>query len=709
MKLGTKIILTVTSLVAVGLIAFGISSYVSVDKNVKHQVEDSLNSQLKSIVALFEAAKNNSMSKVKENMQVASEHIEEEGSLVFSDKTMEIDGLNTKTQEKKTFQVKEIYLGGKTLFENNEFADNLSKMINAHVTIFQKVEGGYLRISTTVKNNEGQRVIGTYITDDSPVVQAIERGETFYGRALVVDEYFTCAYEPIKIDGKIEGILSLGVKEKDLTSLEKTILDIKIGDTGYVMAVDNKGIILIHPNAKGKDDSQHPVTKSLMENKKGTFYYEYEGRKKIGVGTYFEPFDWYILATGFTDEFTGDIRKSTIINTMIFMVIILSILGLVISIYIKIQMRPLGVLEESFKKASNGDLTQEMKITSKDEIGNLSIEYNKFLAQLRETMKGINNLSREVSSSNNDLLKIFDNTIKGDKSIYKNEIKNPLSRGVNQLEEQIGTVMDHIRNQTASTEEGLAGLEEIAATSNTVKENAKKTLENSNKISELAYKSELNVQNLNNTMKDISLNVDITKDRVIELSDLSKSIGDIVTAINGLSDQTNLLALNAAIEAARAGEAGRGFSVVADEIRKLAEKTGKETDKIEVIVTNIQNEITKVRTATDKVDSIVEKGSSLSENVKSDINIIIKEIDLNNTEINNIYEAAEEQSIGTEEITKAVGTIAETSTEIEGLSHQTNEISNGLSGVLNNTQVTLSSLVDLAEKLRKDLEFFKIK
>ena len=475
------------------------------------------------------------------------------------------------------------------------------------------------------------------------------------------------------------------------------------------MAVDNKGLALIHPTAKGKDVSAVSAIKGLLENKEGIFYYEYEGKQKIGVGTYFEPFDWYIMASAYTSDFTSEIRKSTIINTMIFMGIILSILGLVISIYIKIQMRPLGVLEESFKKASNGDLTQEMKITSKDEIGNLSIEYNKFLAQLRETMKGINNLSREVSSSNNDLLKIFDNTIKGDKSIYKNEIKNPLSRGVNQLEEQIGTVMDHIRNQTASTEEGLAGLEEIAATSNTVKENAKKTLENSNKISELAYKSELNVQNLNNTMKDISLNVDITKDRVIELSDLSKSIGDIVTAINGLSDQTNLLALNAAIEAARAGEAGRGFSVVADEIRKLAEKTGKETDKIEVIVTNIQNEITKVRTATDKVDSIVEKGSSLSENVKSDINIIIKEIDLNNTEINNIYEAAEEQSIGTEEITKAVGTIAETSTEIEGLSHQTNEISNGLSGVLNNTQVTLSSLVDLAEKLRKDLEFFKIK
>ena len=208
-------------------------------------------------------------------------------------------------------------------------------------------------------------------------------------------------------------------------------------------------------------------------------------------------------------------------------------------------------------------------------------------------------------------------------------------------------------------------------------------------------------------MGEIQKSVGNTNNRIVELTELSKGIGGIIVAINAISEQTNLLALNAAIEAARAGEAGKGFSVVADEIRKLAEKTSNETYKVEEIITNIYNEIENVKTANIEVEENVVEEINLIKTVIENINKVIDITNQNNNEMEEIANLTGEQAMSSEEITKAVENITNNSTGIEEIGIDTSDIIAGITKKLKEKLKSVEDLDKIAEKLKKDVEKFK--
>ena len=178
------------------------------------------------------------------------------------------------------------------------------------------------------------------------------------------------------------------------------------------------------------------------------------------------------------------------------------------------------------------------------------------------------------------------------------------------------------------------------------------------------------------------------------LSELSKKIGDIIGIINEIADQTNLLALNAAIEAARAGEHGRGFAVVADEVRKLAERTTGATSEVSGIIREIQNNVTSAVTSIERVTAKVDKGVDLSSKAGAELRTIVKSVEDLQQMVQQIATAIEEMSATSDQIGKDIesisnisGETSQSSNEVLKASHELSRLGVDLQGIARQFEV----------------------
>ena len=360
-----------------------------------------------------------------------------------------------------------------------------------------------------------------------------------------------------------------------------------------------------------------------------------------------------------------------------------------------------------FEKMANGDLDINMDDSRNDEIGEMAEKTNEFAKKLNYILSDIQKLSLTVESENTELHHAIDSLVKGNESKYYS--KTNVENGIIQLEGYVDKVLDNVRNQTAASEETLASLEEITATTGQISVNTQKIKTGSETSLNNALSGTQSVENMSVGMDNIKISISQSTKKVEELALLSKNIDSVIEVIKTISEQTNLLALNASIEAARAGEAGRGFNVVAEEIKKLAEKTTKETYKIEETVRAISSEIEAVKLANKKVEADIDNGMVHTLEVKNSISNILENIKENDLQIRDIATSTEEQLIASTEITKAVNEITESATGIESLGLDTHNIAKVLSTELQNKLEIIIHLSDTAKNLREDLEFFKIK
>ena len=386
---------------------------------------------------------------------------------------------------------------------------------------------------------------------------------------------------------------------------------------------------------------------------------------KLSYVKKFEPWGWVLGSGIYIDDVKKDVAAIKWILVGLNTIFAIFMLSLCYFISRGIT-RTLGYVDTNLEEMASGggDLTRRLKIERDDETGSLASSFNGFLDNLKGIVISINQNAVEVAASAEHL----------------NSNSATIANGTEKAASQ-------------STSVAIA-CEQMAATSAEIAQNCIRTVEISNRATQTAIDGSEVVSHAVQSIQRIADKVQQSAKTVESLGARSEQIGNIVGTIEDIADQTNLLALNAAIEAARAGEQGRGFAVVADEVRALAERTTKATREIGEMIKTIQKETKSAVTAMEEGVGEVERGTEDAARSGKALEEILSQIGDVTSQINQIATAAEEQTATTHEISKSM--------------HEITQVVSSASHSSQNTAGAASQLARMAEELKRIVAQFRI-
>ena len=450
-----------------------------------------------------------------------------------------------------------------------------------------------------------------------------------------------------------------------INQVNELVDNYKIGEKGYTFLADQEGRIQVHPNKKIKSGTKletffnKEVKDSLLDKEKINIIQTSSQNGKFLAAKFIPSLNWFVVIEIPTSEIFTPINNTSM--QLVFMNIIVAILLIIIGLSVALKVaspiiRTAGMLGDI--AAGDADLTKKMNVDTKDEVGELATSFNSFIGQLHSLITAIASNIKEVHHIANNL-----------KTSSKSTQHNTEEQ--QQSVDMIATAM----NQMGAT------VQEIARNANETANAAKQSASETTSSQSIVNSSIEGINSLFSKMQIAS--------EVIEK--LAQDVGDISTVlevIRGISEQTNLLALNAAIEAARAGEQGRGFAVVADEVRTLAQRTQESTEEINTMIQKLQGGAKDaviamdegIETARSSVEHADKAGASL-ESITTEIGMItdlsiqvatateeqssvVEEL---NSHILNIKNMSDSTAIESKNINDQCQTLSDSSTELSNM------------------------------------------
>jgi len=462
----------------------------------------------------------------------------------------------------------------------------------------------------------------------------------------------------------------------DSVALASDLMNIKLGVTGYIYVMDSKGNMKIHPTMEGENVYSYEFVQEisrravvLKAGEVGSIRYQWADkgrgetaqREEIAAFAYYQPLDMIVVAGSFADEFTNN--ASTGMAEAIVFVTLISIAVCIPLIYI-LSKKLLAPLIEMVGQMDQADLNTKLASDRDDEIGNLQRGFDKFVDSIKETLQLVSQASDAVACASGEISSSTEEMAAGTQ-----EQSNQSAEVSSAVEEMTKTIIENSKNavQTAETAK-----------------RARAAAEQGGKVVEA-------------TVAGMNLIASVVKQSANTIKALGKSsdqIGEIIGVIDDIADQTNLLALNAAIEAARAGEQGRGFAVVADEVRKLAERTTKATKEIASMIKTIQNDTMGAVTSMNEGTKQVDEGIQLAERAGVSLKEIMYVSQTVTDMITQIAAASEQQSTASEQISK----------NVEAITSVTGQTANGTQQIARAAE----DLNTLTENLQKILRKFRL-
>ena len=365
----------------------------------------------------------------------------------------------------------------------------------------------------------------------------------------------------VRRNGALAGVVGGDLK---LETIDNILNSLDLGGLGYAFLVDDKGTVLVHSDReqvlKGLGElfpGGKPMLSNTLQDVRAA-----DGSARMVTFVPVQDLQgvrWYVgLSVDKNKAYAAlqEFRLSALMVMVIGVAAILLLLGLLI----RFLLQPLHVMSRAMGDIAQGegDLTQRLQVGSLDEFGELAVAFNRFVERIHESI-------REVASTT-----------------------SAVHERVRTVVEASNASMNNSSEQAARTDSVAAAINELGAAAQEIARNAADASTQASDARQGAESSQQMVEKTLGAMSDLSSKIEVAGSHIETLSQKSNDIGQILDVIKGISEQTNLLALNAAIEAARAGEAGRGFAVVADEVRNLAQRTQSSAQEIQQMIEQLQ-------------------------------------------------------------------------------------------------------------------------